>query len=76
VINGDFTVPMEDIYNYYKNELSGWNLDYDDKTESDGLAQYAFGFSTEEYNVMIEILQGMDKTEKDRIFITASVKPK
>ena len=76
VINGDFTVPMEDIYNYYKNELSGWNLDYDDKTEVDRLTQYAFSFSTEEYNVMIEILQGMDEKEKDRVFINASVKPK
>ena len=68
VVSGDFNIPIEEMYNYYKDQFSGWTLSYDDKSENEGLVSYAFGFNNEQYDIMIEILQ--EKNDKDQISIT------
>lgn len=68
VVQGDFNIPIEDMYNYYKDQFSGWTLSYDDKSENKGLVSYAFGFNNEQYDIMIEIIQ--EKNDKDQIDIT------
>jgi hypothetical protein len=73
VVQGDFNIPLEEMYNYYKDQFSGWTLSYDDKSENKGLVSYAFGFSNDQYSIMIEILE--EKNEKDNIQITVAEKP-
>jgi len=68
VVSGDFNIPLEEMYNYYKDQFSGWTLNYDDKSENEGLVSYAIGFSNEQYDVMIEILQ--EENDEDQIGIT------
>jgi hypothetical protein len=73
VVQGDFNIPIDEMYNYYKDKLSGWTLSYDDKSENKGLVSYAFGFSNEQYSIMIEILES--KYDKNEIMITVAEKP-
>jgi hypothetical protein len=73
VVSGKFNIPTEDMYNYYKNEFSSCNLDYDDQSEYKGYISYAFGFSNDNYYIMIEITTA--KNEKDGIGITVVEKP-
>jgi hypothetical protein len=73
VVSGDFNIPIEEMYNYYKDQFSGWTLSYDDKSENKGLVSYAFGFSNDQYSIMIEILES--KYDKDEIMLTVAEKP-
>jgi hypothetical protein len=73
VVQGDFNIPVEEMYNYYKDQFSGWTLSYDDKSENEGLVSYAVGFSNDQYSIMIEILES--KYDKDEIQITVAEKP-
>jgi hypothetical protein len=68
VVSGDFNIPIEEMYNYYKDQFPGWTLNYDDKSENEGLISYAIGFSNDQYDVMIEILQ--EENDEDQIGIT------
>jgi hypothetical protein len=68
VVQGDFNIPIEEMYNYYKDQFSGWTLSYDDTSENKGLVSYAIGFNNEQYDIMIEIIQ--EKNDKDQISIT------
>ena len=73
VVQGDFNIPIEEMYNYYKDQFSDWTLSYDDKSENEGLVSYAFGFSNDQYSISIEILES--KYDKDEIMLTVAEKP-
>jgi hypothetical protein len=72
VVQGDFNIPIDEMYDYYKDQLSGWTLSHDDKSENEGLVSYSFGFNNEQYSILIEILE--EKYGKDEIQITVAEK--
>lgn len=55
-IEGTFEGTSDALYNFYKDKMSGWNLDYDNKIESENRGNiYNFGFSNDKYTVSFSI---------------------
>jgi len=59
-ISGTFNGKAEDLYNWYKDKLSGWTVDYDSVTNSDQGNSYTAGFSNDQYTVTLIITDSKD----------------
>lgn len=54
-ISGTFDGKAEDLYNWYKSQLSGWTADYDSVSESNGDKVYTLGLSNDKYTVTLMV---------------------
>jgi ABC-type Fe3+-hydroxamate transport system substrate-binding protein len=59
-ISGTFDGKAEDLYNWYKSQLSGWTADYDSVSESNGDKVYTLGFSNDQYTVTLLVTDSAD----------------
>ena len=62
-INGTYNGSAEDLYNYYKSELSGWNEEIDSVAKAgDQGATYTYVVGNDTYNVTVSISESEDGT--------------
>jgi hypothetical protein len=54
-ISGTFNGAAEDLYNWYKSQLSGWTTDYDSVVNSGEDKIYTLGFSNDKYTVTLMV---------------------
>jgi uncharacterized protein YceK len=54
-ISGTFDGAAEDLYNWYKNQLSGWTADYDSVVNSGEDKIYTLGLSNDQYTVTLMV---------------------
>jgi hypothetical protein len=54
-ISGTFDGKAEDLYNWYKSQLSGWTTDYDSVTTSGEDKIYTLGLSNDQYTVTLMV---------------------
>lgn len=54
-ISGVFSGSGEDLYNYYKSQLSSWNVDSDVNSNSEGTKNWTFQLSNDKYTLFIMI---------------------
>ena len=50
-LTGEYSIPSEDLYDYYKDAFSYWHIENDNKSEYDGQVTYELAFSTDLYYV-------------------------
>jgi hypothetical protein len=48
-------VHCEDLYNFYKSQLSSWNVDSDVNSNSEGTKSWIFQLSNDKYTLFIMI---------------------
>lgn len=63
-ISGTFSGSGEDLYNYYKSQLSGWNVDSDTNSNSEGTSTWYVQFSNDKYTSVLTIT---DDTKENKI---------
>jgi ABC-type Fe3+-hydroxamate transport system substrate-binding protein len=54
-ISGTYDGKAEDLYNWYKSQLSGWTSDYDSVTNSGNDKIYTLGLSNDQYTVSVMV---------------------
>lgn len=54
-ISGTYSGSGEDLYNYYKSQLSSWNVDSDANSDSEGTKNWTLQLSNDKYNLFIMI---------------------
>jgi ABC-type Fe3+-hydroxamate transport system substrate-binding protein len=59
-ISGTYNGKAEDLYNWYKSQLSGWTSDYDSVTSSGNDKIYTLGFSNDKYTVSVMVTDSAD----------------
>lgn len=69
-ISGTFSGSGEDLYNYYKSQLSSWNVDYDTNSESEGIKSWTVIFSNDKYTVTLMVTD--DGKENKSIVLSLS----
>lgn len=55
-IMGTFSGSGEDLYNYYKSQLSSWNVDSDVNSNSEGTKNWTFQLSNDKYTLFVMII--------------------
>ena len=62
-ISGAFSGSGEDLYNYYKSQLSSWNADSDTNSNSEGTNNWTFQLSNDKYTLFIMITDDGKETK-------------